>query len=70
MGRHFQAEQGKYNAEVPALQQEVSRLTAEMAKAKQPAGNAVQRAVSDLTPEEIAIQRSYLAYHAPALAER
>lgn len=51
--QRFKVMQGKYNAEVPALQQEVSRLTAEMAKAKQPAGNAVQRAVSDLTPEEI-----------------
>ena len=51
--QRFKVMQGKYNAEVPALQQEVSRLTAELAKAQKPAGNAVQRAVSDLTPEEI-----------------
>ncbi|MDH0796436.1 MULTISPECIES: hypothetical protein [Pseudomonas] len=51
--QRFKVIQGKYNAEIPALQQDVSRLTAELDKAKQPAGNAVQRAVSDLTPEEI-----------------
>ncbi|MBM9486985.1 hypothetical protein JBE38_13720 [Pseudomonas sp. ICBG1301] len=51
--QRFKVMQGKYNAEVPALQQEVTRLTSELAKAQQPAGNAVQRAVSDLTPEEI-----------------
>jgi hypothetical protein len=51
--QRFKVMQGKYNAEVPVLQQEVSRLTTELAKAQKPAGNAVQRAVSDLTPEEI-----------------
>ncbi|KAA6179157.1 hypothetical protein F3K50_03365 [Pseudomonas marginalis] len=51
--QRFKVMQGKYNAEVPALQQEVTRLSSELAQAKQPAGNAVQRAVSDLTPEEI-----------------